>query len=243
MKKLLILLFFLISSTFIYSQLNKDSLSSKLLEVTKSKDLYDNFISVEILGRNSEYGRYSDFVGNFIFKYFNFDSIKANFINIYSEEFTADELSELINFYKTPLGEKLISRSPLIYAKISRFEEEKMNKMTPILDSLLFEEFKNYVHDHPTVLYDSVYKKSIYAIKDSDTSFTDNLNCAESKKFHEGKYITKGDTCGFVIIRKNNFQSEINNNLNYDCEYKIEWIDECDYNLTLIRNKSKNNCY
>jgi hypothetical protein len=53
----------------------------------------------------------------FFSKYMNYDSLKPEMVEIYSEAFTASELKEIVAFYKTPTGRKSIKKMPELMAK------------------------------------------------------------------------------------------------------------------------------
>jgi len=47
---------------------------------------------------------------------FNWETLKPAFIQIYAETFTDEELQGMIDFYKTPLGQKWIEKQPQLQA-------------------------------------------------------------------------------------------------------------------------------
>ena len=242
MKKLFLLLM-LISINVVFPQSNKDSLSSKLLELTNAKQMYNNSISMMLIEYKSYFGRNLDVLNNFIWKYFNWDSVKDDYISMYSEEFTAEDLKGLIDFYKSPLGQKLIVNTPIILEKIMRISSERFNKKLPVLDSLFETEYTAFLRDTTTNFPNAPdpknFIKEFYSDTLADTLKDANFNCDDCKKFREGKFIVKNDTGGSYIIRNDKYQHEIFPYMNSDAEYKINWVSNCEYNLTFIKDKNR----
>ena len=69
------------------------------------------------LQANPAIAPYKDVMRKFFMKYMSWESLKNDFARIYAEEFTEQELRELIAFYKTPAGAKAITKMPVLMAK------------------------------------------------------------------------------------------------------------------------------
>jgi len=57
--------------------------------------------------------------------------IKKRTIELYEESFSEAEILELINFYQTPLGQKLLTETPLITGKSMKMGMEIAQKYAP----------------------------------------------------------------------------------------------------------------
>lgn len=222
-----------------YSQISADSLASKLLEVTKSKDAYENTIALMLIDHNSIYGKDSDLLTDFIWKHFNYDSIKCYYIDLYTEEFTASELQQLIDFYATDIGKKIVNRTSILIAKSLRFSTEIFQQKLPMLDSLLMEEYLTFLRDTSTVFTEDFESLKFFEEIDIDTLQFNNLNYDDCEKFKVGKYLIKDDESDFYCIREKDYQHEISEFLNVDTEYKVEWLSGCEYNLIFVKNSNK----
>ena len=55
---------------------------------------------------------YKDVFAKFFAKYLNYENIKKEFADIYLDNFTPAEIKELTAFYMTPLGKKVIAKTP-----------------------------------------------------------------------------------------------------------------------------------
>ncbi|RYE20070.1 MAG: DUF2059 domain-containing protein [Sphingobacteriaceae bacterium] len=60
---------------------------------------------------------FSDAMKTFLNKYLNWDLLKTDLSKIYASEFTEPEIKELTKFYQTPLGKKMIEKSPALMQK------------------------------------------------------------------------------------------------------------------------------
>ena len=79
---------------------------------------------------------YKDVMMAFFSKYLAWESIKNDMIQIYINEFTESELNEMIAFYQTPTGRKVIEKLPNIMKKggeigLKRVQEnqQELNRM------------------------------------------------------------------------------------------------------------------
>lgn len=84
----------------------------------------------------------SKVMSNFQDKYFNWKVIEGDFMKIYSEAFTDNEIKQLIDFHQTPIGKKLIAKQPLIQQEIMKLTMEMTKKHTPELQKTIMDLMK-----------------------------------------------------------------------------------------------------
>ena len=60
---------------------------------------------------------YATVMNTFMNKYLNWDFLKIDMAKIYASEFSESELKELTTFYQTPLGKKMLEKSPALMQK------------------------------------------------------------------------------------------------------------------------------
>ncbi len=60
---------------------------------------------------------FSDTMQAFMNKYLTWDLLKTDMAKIYASEFSEQEIKELTKFYQTPLGKKMIEKSPVMMQK------------------------------------------------------------------------------------------------------------------------------
>jgi len=94
--------------------------AEELLSVSGMKDSMDKMINNMLnmqVRRSPQMVPYKDVMLKFLRKYLSYDSIKGDFVNIYTEEFTEDELRQITAFYRTPVGKKTIQKMPALMKK------------------------------------------------------------------------------------------------------------------------------
>lgn len=70
--------------------------------------------------------------------------IEETIYPLYDKFYTEQELRDLVNFYKTPTGQKVIDTMPQLFADSTRLAEQNlMPKLLKLLDELIREEFGN----------------------------------------------------------------------------------------------------
>ena len=66
---------------------------------------------------NPELARLRPVMKRFFDKHMSWESLKDELIAIYVKEFTVAELREMVKFYKTPVGQKLAEKTPVLTSK------------------------------------------------------------------------------------------------------------------------------
>ena len=111
-------------STQIFADINTHSEAHKeaaiLLEASGTEKMMsqtaEQMLQVQ-LQQNPTLAPYKEIMLKFINKHMSYNSIKSELINLYAESFTAEELRDLTNFYKTPTGQKAIIKMPELMAR------------------------------------------------------------------------------------------------------------------------------
>ena len=70
---------------------------------------------------------------------FNWDKIKNMQIKLFTDIYTTDELKGLIQFYKTPLGQALIKKQPIVNQKIMMMLHSNMQNVMSKLEKIRIE--------------------------------------------------------------------------------------------------------
>jgi len=94
--------------------------AEELLTISGMKNSMDRIIvqMVEMqLSQKPMLSPYREVLLQFFNKYLGFNSIKYDFIDIYIEEFSEQELKAITDFYKTPVGKKTITKLPVLMQK------------------------------------------------------------------------------------------------------------------------------
>ena len=75
----------------------------------------------------------------FFDRYMSWSSLEGDFIKIYTEAFTEEELNQLTVFYKTPVGQKTINLMPEMMRKGGEIGNRRVQENMPELIKLLEE--------------------------------------------------------------------------------------------------------
>ncbi len=66
-----------------------------------------------------------------ITKELRWDKLKGDFIDLYADVFTKEELEGIIAFYKTPVGQKFIKKQPELMQKSMEISQKQMTTIMP----------------------------------------------------------------------------------------------------------------
>lgn len=75
----------------------------------------------------------------FMDKYLPIDAFKDRFVKIYAAAFTEDELNQLIKFYDSPLGKKVISKLPALMQNGMVMEQQALKDHYSEIESIVSE--------------------------------------------------------------------------------------------------------
>lgn len=64
------------------------------------------------LGQSPEVAQLRDIFEEFFDEYMSWDVLKPEYIRLYRESYTDDELRQLVAFYRTPVGQKTVAITP-----------------------------------------------------------------------------------------------------------------------------------
>ncbi len=99
----------------------------------------DQMVQVE-LQNNPALAPYQQVMTQFFQKHLSYEQLKDEFVSIYADAFTADEVADMIAFYKTSTGQKTIELMPMLMAKGAQVGQAKVQDNLPELQSMIAEE-------------------------------------------------------------------------------------------------------
>jgi len=70
-------------------------------------------------------------ITDYLAKELNWDSVKNDFLTPCSDTFTEDELKELIAFYNTPIGKKVLEKFPEMMKKTFTLSQKRVSEVFP----------------------------------------------------------------------------------------------------------------
>ncbi len=115
-----------------------------LLAVTQVDKAYNQMIDMMIDAQTKQLppavaAPFKDTVKNFYAKYMSWDAIKEDFMKVYMENFTEDELKQITAFYQTPVGQKTIKELPQMMQQGMQRAQQRLQAHMPELQQELTE--------------------------------------------------------------------------------------------------------
>jgi hypothetical protein len=90
--------------------------------------------------QNPAIAKYRHVMSLFFQKYMSWQSLEDDMMKIYMEEFTEDEIKELTAFYRTPLGQKAITKAPAMMAKGAEIGQQRVQQNIGELRKMIADE-------------------------------------------------------------------------------------------------------
>ena len=69
----------------------------------------------------------------------SWDKIKDDYIRIYADTFTEEELKGIVRFYKTPIGQKFIEKTPELMRRSMEISQKQMRELMPKIQKMIKE--------------------------------------------------------------------------------------------------------
>jgi hypothetical protein len=114
----------------------------ELIEITKGKE--GNAAAIDLMAeammaQNPMAAEFRDILIDFYKEHMKWQELLPEYVRIYRETYSEAELRELIAFYKTPIGQKVVERSPRFTQKTTAVVQELMQKHMPELQRRIME--------------------------------------------------------------------------------------------------------
>ena len=155
MQKALLLIALLFVSTIIYAadQPASEASVKKLIEITQSKQLIDNMqtqmdsmmrstmkkmIGNKTLSPEQE-AIIEDMQKQIVTAFasdMNWETLEPDFIDIYRKSFTEDEVTGMLDFYRTPAGQAVIKKMPVVMKYSMEMMQNRMIAVMPKIQQI-----------------------------------------------------------------------------------------------------------
>lgn len=117
---------------------SRRALAEELMNVTDARSMFDKNISImrEMLKEQTapvkgEQEASKDRTFEVISRYLTWDKMKDDFISVYTEIFTEDEMKGMIAFYRTPSGQALLKKQPLLLQRTMEVSQKWVEDAMP----------------------------------------------------------------------------------------------------------------
>jgi hypothetical protein len=116
-----------------------ESLTTLLQMETMLQQSYEQIIDVQIQG-NPALHPYRQVMLDFFAKHMSWASLKDEMLDLYVESFTEDELLELAEFYRSPVGQKAVQVMPELMRRGSEVGSRRVQEHLPELERMIREQ-------------------------------------------------------------------------------------------------------
>ena len=87
--------------------------------------------------RNPALADFREVLERFFAQHMSYESMKPDLIRIYAETFTAGELAEIQDFYRTPTGQKTLKEMPTLTSRGAQLGAQRVQQNLPELEQML----------------------------------------------------------------------------------------------------------
>lgn len=148
MRKSILLLFAVLCSTALFAQQTPKEVAIKeLMNLTGSGKLAVQFAEILMKDLKDNHADVPDAYWETFMKEFNPDSITSLFIPVYAKHFSLAEIQQIVAFYKSPIGIKMVHELPAIMVESQKVgaalgqrvierTTEKMKKDSAVISEL-----------------------------------------------------------------------------------------------------------
>jgi uncharacterized protein len=67
----------------------------------------------------------------------SWDKLEPEFAKLYAEAYTEQQLDDIIAFYKSPTGQAMVEKNPILIKKANAITQQQMAEVTPQLQKLM----------------------------------------------------------------------------------------------------------
>ena len=83
--------------------------------------------------------QFEDILRETLQKAMKWEEVRGDFVRIYAETYTEDELRQLRTFYQTPLGQRVLATMPEVAAKSTEVSNRRMQQFLPEMQQQIME--------------------------------------------------------------------------------------------------------
>lgn len=112
----------------------------ELLEVMGADATYDATTKMVLDSYGAVLGSLKTKLEQFITQCCSYSALKYDLAEIYMQEFTLNNINQLIRFYSSPLGKKFGQKRPVLMAKVKELGERKVREQLPKLQAMIQQE-------------------------------------------------------------------------------------------------------
>ncbi len=127
----LLLAMLLMTNMMVVQASSSEDLALRLLELFHVQEATDTAAQVmvgQIMASNESLLAHEAVFKEFSRRYLGWNAIRKDIAKIYSQEFSQQELKQLVEFFETPLGRKFIQTNPSLTGKVAKYIQSVVQK-------------------------------------------------------------------------------------------------------------------
>ena len=153
MKCYLVLLAILISTQHSFPQDSSShyAAAEELLVTMRVEENMNRVVDVflpMLIKANPNLAEYSGVIRNYFLDKLRWDDFKNEYIRLYVDMFSESELREMIAFYRTETGKKVVVQLPLLMAKAGSIGQERLQNSMHELETVIRQRMEEQEDDN-----------------------------------------------------------------------------------------------
>lgn len=109
----------------------------RVMDLAKVTDQSIDVMLTAQIEANPQLKQFEDVMRQFLAKYLSWENLETQMVQMYAEAFTEPEVRELIVFYQTPLGRKMVTRMPELMQKGAALGQSAVQDHLPELQEAI----------------------------------------------------------------------------------------------------------
>jgi uncharacterized protein len=128
------------SPSVLHAQSDAEAAAREFLEVSRSQENFQRGFELGVQeGAEDVTPEMLAVIRTTMQEHFPWAEMEREFIQLYVELFTAEEIRAITAFYRTPAGQKMVAVTPEIAIRTQRLTNERLQVMMPVLMQRLME--------------------------------------------------------------------------------------------------------
>jgi hypothetical protein len=133
---------FLVASSLSFGQLPETTKAAKITElfrILKMDQMQKQIMSQMTVGMDPQARQFSQKVMEFTAQKMSWDAMKSDYIKLYDDTYTEEEISGILMFYQSAPGQAFLAKSPALMSNTMALVQKRMAEIKPEMDRLIRE--------------------------------------------------------------------------------------------------------
>ncbi len=118
------------------SVMNLKEMTAQILSQVKEMQMARFMSTVSSEKDKAESRAFQEKMMDFLTKEMSWENLKGDYVNLYAEVFTEEELKGLSDFHSSPIGQKYLKKTPELMRRSMQISQERMMKILPEMQKM-----------------------------------------------------------------------------------------------------------